>query len=64
MIQWLRDLFSDSSNVSMMRLLSLISLLAAIALAYLGKDGYEVFVISAFGGKVLQKISEMKNGQN
>jgi len=57
----IRKLFSESSEVSMIRVMSLISLMAAISLAYLGKAGFEVFVLAAFGGKIAQKISEVKN---
>lgn len=58
----MKDLFSESSEVSMMRLLSLISVIAAIGLAYAGKPGFEYFLFCAFGGKVAQKFAEVKNG--
>jgi len=64
-------LFAESGSVSMMRVLSLITTLAAIAIAlwglYLGRDlsGLSiltgVFLSAAFGGKVWQKSLEVKS---
>lgn len=56
----MKELFSESSSISMMRVMALISLMASIGLAYAGKPGYEVFVLAAFGGKVAQKVAEVK----
>lgn len=44
----------------MMRVMSLLSLLMGGYLAYSGKDA-TVFVIAAFGGKVLQKGVELNS---
>lgn len=60
-MNFLRNLFSDSGNISMMRMLSLISLLIGGYLALSGKDSsVSIFVISAFTGKVIQKAVESK----
>lgn len=56
----IKCLFSSSNETSMMRLMSFISLIAAIGLAYSGKPGYESFIYAAFIGKGLQKIVEVK----
>lgn len=60
----LGDLFGESSNISMMRLMSFIVVMAACYLA-LSKGPEELGVITAllttgFGGKVAQKFSETK----
>jgi hypothetical protein len=61
MTNWLKSLFSEDSTVSMMRLISLISLMAGIILCFANKPGFEIFVLAAFTGKVAQKITEVKN---
>ncbi len=63
-------MFSESSKVSMMRVMSLLSLVAGIILAFVGLNQQQepsslavlvaVFVGSAFGGKALQKSQELK----
>jgi Na+(H+)/acetate symporter ActP len=59
MKQFIKDLFSENSSVSMMRLMSLVSLLIGGYLAIKGKDASViVFVTAAFGGKVIQKQIE------
>lgn len=61
-MNFIKDFFSDDSGASMMRLLSFLSLIIAGGLAYTGKDvSVSVFVIAAFGGKVLQKHIETKS---
>jgi hypothetical protein len=40
--------------------MSILCILTAIALAWAGKSGYEVFLITAFTGKVAQKAVEVK----
>jgi hypothetical protein len=61
MRQFLKDLFSDSSNVSMMRVLCFIALMLAGYLALSGHDtSVPAFVTAAFGGKVAQKFAEIK----
>jgi len=56
----LKELFSDSGDVSMMRVLSLISLGIGGYLALTGHDtSVSVFVVSAFGGKAVQKAIEI-----
>ena len=68
-MEWVKALFSSSSGVSMMRVLSFISCLAAIAIAFHGIDADKpdysglsilcgVFLGAAFGGKVAQKGME------
>lgn len=60
-MRFIRDLFSERSNVSMMRVLALTSLLIGGYLAITGKDAsVSVFVLAAFGGKFLQKRAELK----
>jgi len=58
-MKFVKSLFSEHSEVSMMRVLSLISLAVAAVLAFIGKDtSVSVFVIMAFGGKASQKYIE------
>jgi len=65
MKQFIKDLFSENSSVSMMRLMALISLLIGGYLAIKGKDtSVVIFVTAAFGGKVIQKQIETKKDQN
>ena len=60
-MRFLKALFSDKGDVSMMRVLALISLLIGGYLAITGKDAsVSIFVLAAFGGKVLQKRTEVK----
>jgi hypothetical protein len=56
----LKSLFSEESGISMMRVMSLLSLIAGIILAYNNKPGYEVLILAAFSGKAGQKFLEMK----
>lgn len=68
---WLSALFSCEDNVSVMRVMSLLSLLVGTIVAVVGvlkgsdlKDLswlVAVFVTSAFGGKAIQKGFEKKN---
>lgn len=63
MKHFLKNLFSEQSEVSSMRVMSFIALFASIGLAFTGHDSSTlVFVTAAFGGKVGQKIVEV-NGQ-
>ena len=62
--KWLISLFSQDSTTSMMRLMSLTSLVFGMILAYHGMVGYEVFVLSAFGGKLAQKVAELKGNKD
>jgi hypothetical protein len=56
---FLRELFSDSGSISMMRVLCLIALLIACVLALTGHDSNVVaFLTAAFGGKTAQKYIE------
>lgn len=60
-MSFLKNLFSENGSISMMRLLSLISLLIGGYLALSGKDTcVSIFVLAAFGGKVAQKVVEAK----
>lgn len=55
----LKSLFSEKSDVSMMRVMSLISLAIGAGLAFMGKDtSVSIFVYSAFAGKAVQKYFE------
>jgi len=64
-MSFLKDLFSESSDMSMMRLLSLISLLVGAYLALKGHDtSVPTFVYAAFGGKVFQKYIETKSSKD
>lgn len=60
-MNFLKNLFSEKSEVSMMRVLALISLLIGGYLAIMGKDSsVSIFVLAAFGGKFAQKVVESK----
>ncbi len=62
MKKMLLALFSESSGVSMMRVMSLLSLVIAAVLALKGMDSsVSIFVYAAFSGKAVQKFLEMKN---
>lgn len=64
-MKWLRELFSESSRVSAMRVMAMVSLFAAIGLAFTGHDtSVMVFVTAAFSGKVSQKFLETRNGSS
>jgi hypothetical protein len=59
-MNFLNRLFSDSGDVSMLRVMSLLSLLAGIGLAFLNHDqSVLIFVSAAFGGKCTQKYLEL-----
>jgi hypothetical protein len=69
MKQFLSQLFSENSGVSMMRVMSILALLAGIAIAFVGLNKLPVdysgisllagaFLGAAFGGKVMQKRVE------
>lgn len=59
-MKFLRSLFSEDSGVSMMRVLSLLSLMIGGYLAITGKDTLvTVFVSAAFLGKTSQKYLEL-----
>lgn len=60
-MSFIKSLFSESSDVSMMRLLSLISLIIGAYLALHDKNAcVDIFVYGAFGGKAVQKLIESK----
>lgn len=71
MKQWLKDLFSDSSSVSMMRVLSFICVITASGVAiYSVSKGSNldsvsvlcgVFLGAGISGKVMQKVTEAKS---
>lgn len=68
MKDFLINLFSESSKISMLRLMSLIVCITGCYLA-LSKGPDEIAVISvllgtAFGGKISQKFIEVKKDQN
>lgn len=68
----LLGLLSDTGDISMMRFLSLLNIVAAIVIAlysvFNNKNLSEatvlcsVFLGAGIGGKVIQKVSETKNG--
>ena len=61
MRSFLRSLFSEKSDVSMIRVMSLASLIIGAYLALKGQDSCVViFVSAAFSGKVAQKFIESK----
>jgi hypothetical protein len=56
----IREMFSESGDISCMRVMSFVALLAAIGLAFTGHDNSVlVFVGAAFGGKIAQKHIEL-----
>ena len=69
-MRWLRDLFSETGNASMIRLLALLAVVGAIGMGFYGihlNSDLEklaklcsVFVIAAFGAKIGQKYLEKK----
>lgn len=61
-MNFLKSLFSEKSDVSMMRVMSLLSLIIGAYLAITGKDvSVSTFVYAAFGGKAVQKFIESKD---
>jgi hypothetical protein len=67
MTQWLRDLFSDSSSVSMTRFLSFICVMTATVIGFYGVYGARdvtaivtIFLGAGLGAKVAQKSMELK----
>lgn len=55
-------LFSENSEISIMRVMAVMSLLVGAGLAIKGSDAsiVSLFVLSAFGGKAAQKFAEIK----
>jgi uncharacterized membrane protein len=76
MKQFLRDLFSENGNISMMRVMSLLALSAGIAIAVIALSKpiavdysgvsmlVSVFLGAAFGGKVMQKRIEVSGAKS
>ena len=66
MINWIQTLFSENSSVSLMRVMSFLTLVCGLRVALTTGDVALVSVLlgTAFGGKVAQKVIEVKNGQN
>lgn len=61
-MSWFKALFSEDSDVSVMRVMSFISLIIGGYLAVKGHDSsVATFVYAAFGGKAIQKYIETKN---
>jgi len=53
------ELFSETGELSCMRVMAMIALLSAIGLAYLGKnDCVPVLITAAFAAKVTQRYVE------
>ena len=62
MKSFLKNLFSEKSDISAMRVMAVISLLIGGYLAVIGKDtSVSIFVLAAFGGKFAQKAVEKSN---
>lgn len=62
MNRWLRELFSEKGSVSSMRVMAMLCVLTAIALAFLGKDtNVLIFLTAGMAGKVSQKWTESKD---
>ena len=62
MKQILKELFGETGDLSMMRLMCFIAVCAAVGLAFMGKDSsVVVFLTAAFGGKTAQKYVENKD---
>lgn len=70
MMKWVGELFSESGGVSMMRVMSIICVIAAVAIAIIGLNRIPVdysglsllcssFLAGAFGGKLAQKKTEV-----
>ena len=60
-MRFLKALFAENSDISAMRVMSLISLCIGGYLAVKGQDNsVAIFVTAAFGGKFAQKIVETK----
>lgn len=58
-------LFSEKSNISIMRVMSIVSLLVAAYLAIKGQhESVSTFVYAAFGGKAIQRYIEDKNSSD
>lgn len=58
----IKKFFSEQSDISVMRIMSIVSLVAGIVLAVIGKpaDIVSIFVYAAFGGKAVQRYFESK----
>lgn len=58
-MRFVKELFSERGDVSMIRVMSLISLLTGCYLAIVGKDASVlIFVTAGFTGKIVQKRAE------
>lgn len=63
-MKFLRGMFSESSDISMMRIMCFMALIIAGYLALKGQDAsVGVFVMAAFSGKAVQKYVELKKAQ-
>lgn len=63
-MRWAKALFSEDSNVSMVRFMALLSLCIGGYLAVTGKDtSVAIFVGSAFGAKIIQKHIELNSSK-
>jgi len=66
-MKWFRELLSDSGSVSLMRFMSLMVCIVSCHLAETkGTEDYNLVIgmlVIAFGGKVGQKIVEVKNAR-
>lgn len=75
MKKFLQALFSENGAISMMRVMSILALLAGIAVAFVGLSKpvvdysgislvVSVFLSAAFGGKVMQKRIEVSGAKS
>ena len=73
-MSWIKELFSDSGSISLMRVMSLLCCLSAIAIAIIGISKYNVdysgvsllvssFLTAAMGGKIFQKRIEVSGAK-
>lgn len=58
-MNFLKSIFSEDSDISVMRIMSIMSLIIAGYLAVKGQDAsVSIFVYAAFAGKAVQKYIE------
>jgi len=74
-MNFLNSLFSEKGGISMMRVMSLLCVIAAIAMAFVGMNKPNIdysglsmlcgtFLGLAFGGKVMQKRTEVDGAKS
>ena len=64
-MKYIKEIFAETGDLSMMRVLCFMSMCTAIVLAFQGKDAEVViFVGAAMGGKVTQKYIENNGNES